>query len=315
MRLRRMNKIQRRKLTIFFRCVIISFVAWALFAISNTYTYSVFAGIEYVNLPENKAFHPLQTDTVRVGVRMTGWEILVSAFKKDSVSVKADISELKNRSYIVFSDQLEFINKQFKAGNEVVQVAPDTLFFDFSKQTQRKVPIKANLNLKYRKQYNVAGPVKTNPEYVTITGPLEDVAEIESIETDSIQGVDVEADVRAFSYLKRGKKSNITIYPSYAEVFIPVGEITEKILEVPLQIENGQKYTSVRILPSKVSLTVSLPVKDYHKWTASDFEAVVDLEAWEKYKNRSLPVIVTEKPDFTKVIRIHPQNIDFFVRP
>src|SRR5699024_11819520 len=100
--------------------------------------------------------------------------------------------------------------------------------------------------------------------------------------------------------------------PSYAEVFIPVGEITEKILQVPLQLENGQKYNSVRILPSKVSLTVSLPVKDYHEWTASDFEAVVDLEAWEKYKNRSLPVIVTEKPDFTKVIRIHPQNIDFF---
>lgn len=315
MALRRMNKIQKRKLTIFIRCVLISFVAWALFAISNTYTYTLSAAIEYVNLPEKRAFHPLQIDTVKVGVKVTGWDIIASAFKNDSIRLKTDLSGLKNRNYILYSDQMDFINKQFKTENSVVFVSPDTLFFDFSKQTQRKVPIRPNVNLKYKKQYGKIGEIKTNPEYVTITGPLEDVAEIEYIETDSIIASDVEADVRAFSYLKRGKKSNITIYPSHTEVHIPVGEVTEKVLEVPIHIENGEKYTSVRILPSKTRLTISIPVKDYHKWTASDFEAVVNLEDWDSYKNKSLPVIITTKPEFTHVVSMYPQNIDFFVRP
>lgn len=312
---RRFNKTQRRKLTIFIRCVIISFVAWALFAVSNSYVFTVPAGIEYVNLPENKAFHPLQSDTILVSMKMTGWKILAARLKNDSTKVKVDLSTLKNRSFIVFSDQISFIDNQFNADKNVVRVAPDTLFFDFSKQTQRKVPIKPLLNLNFKKQYGIIGPTKTNPEYVTITGPLEDVANIEHIETDTIRGSQLKTDVRTLSYLNKKNRTNITIYPTYAEVTVPIGEMTEKVLEVPIRVENAEKYTSVRILPSKVTVTMLLAMKDYSKWTSSDFEAVVDLEEWELNKVPNLPVILTKKPEFCEVISIEPQNIDFFVRP
>lgn len=313
--LRKVNKIQRRKISIFIRCIIISFVAWALFAISSSYTFSIRAGIEYVNLPENKAFHPLQADSILVSMKMTGWKILATRLQGDSNRVKVDLSNLKNSNFIVFSNQIAFINKQFSSDQEVIGVAPDTLFFDFSKQTQRKVPIKPTLNLNFKKQYGIIGSTRTNPEYVTITGPLEDVANIEYIETDTIRGNDLETDVRSFTYLNRKHRTNITIYPTYAEVVVPIGEMTEKVLEVPLKVENADKYTSVRTLPSKVTIILFLAIKDYGKWTSSDFEAVVDLESWERDKITSLPVILTKKPDYCEVLSIYPQNVDFFVRP
>lgn len=313
--LRRVNKIQRRKITIFIRCVIISFVAWALFAISSSYTFFIRTGIEYVNLPESKAFHPLQADSILVSMKMTGWKILATRLQGDSSRVKVDLSNLKNNNFIVFSDQIAYLNRQFSSDREVIGVTPDTLFFDFSKQTQRKVPIKPMLSLNFKKQYGIIGDTRTNPDYVTITGPLEDVANIEYIETDTIRGNDLEMDVRSFTYLNRQHKTNITVYPSYAEVTIPIGEMTEKVLEVPLKIENADKYTSVRTLPSKVTITLLLAMKDYGKWTSSDFEAVVDLESWERDKIASLPVILTKKPDFCEVLNIYPQNVDFFVRP
>ncbi len=95
---------------------------------------------------------------------------------------------------------------------------------------------------------------------------------------------------------------------------IPIGEMTEKILEVPLRVVNAEKYTSVRTLPSKVTLTLLVSIKDYDKWTPRDFEAQVDLANWEENHVKFLPVLITKVPDYCKVLAVEPQNIDFFVR-
>ncbi len=312
--MRRISKVQRRKLSIFLRCVLISFLAWTLFAISSDYTFSKKASITYVNLPESKAFHPLQSDTVTVKLKMNGWKVLMERLRPDTAKIQVDLSGLKTRNFIVFGSQIGFINRQFRQEEQVIGVSPDTLYFDFSKQTQRKVPVKVVHNLTFQKQYGIIGATKASPEYVTITGPLDDVASIEYLETDTIKGKDVNTDVRTVAYLNKQQRTNITIYPTFSEVVIPVGEITEKVIELPLKVENGKQYTSVRVLPGKVKATILVAVKDYNKWTSRDFEAVVDLEAWKEHKVQSLPVIITKIPDFCQVISIEPQNVDFFVR-
>lgn len=314
MKQRRFNKNQRRKISIFVRCIIISFIAWTLIAISNKYTVTLKTGIEYVNIPEKRAFHPLQSDTVNVRVKMSGWDLLFSKFNPDSSNIQVDLSNLKSRNFIVFSNQLGFINRQFPANKQVTHVAPDTLYFDFSKQTQRKVPVKVPYNITFRKQYGITGETKVNPAYVTITGPLEDVANIEFLETDTIRGIQIQTDVRTVANINRNQRTNITIYPTIAEIVIPVGELTEKVIEIPLKIENARKFTSVRTVPSKVTITTLVSLKDYNKWSARDFEAVVDLESWVVNGATSLPVILTQVPDFCKIIKIEPQNVDFFVR-
>lgn len=314
MKQRRISKIQRRKISIFVRCLIISFLAWLLIAVSNKYTFTVKAGIEYVNIPEKKAFHPLQSDTVSVRVKMSGWNVLLSRLNPDTANIQVDLSGLSSRNYIVFSSQIGFINRQFPLEKQVVSVSPDTLYFDFSKQTQRKVPIRVPMHLGFKKQYGVVGATRTIPEYVTITGPLEDVANIEYLETDSIFGSQVHTDIRTVSRINRRQRTNVTIYPTFAEVTIPIGELTEKLIEIPIKVENQGRFTSVRTVPTKVTITTLVSLKDFSKWTARDFEAIVDLDNWVENGVNSLPVIVTKVPDFVKIVKIEPQNVDFFVR-
>lgn len=314
MRQSRLNKAQRRKINIFFRCIIISFVAWLLIAISNKYTFTVKAGIEYVNIPEKRAFHPLQSDTVSIKIKMSGWDVLISRLRPDTANIQVDLSSLSTRNFIVFSNQIGFLNRQFPAEKQVIMVSPDTLYFDFSKQTQRKVPVRVPTSITFKKQYNIIGETRTNPQYITITGPLEDVANIEYLETDSVTGKNIHTDIRTLANINKNQRTNITIYPTFTEVVIPVGEITEKIIEVPIKIENAGPYSSVRIIPSKVVITAMISLKDYTKWSARDFEAVVDMSEWQQDKVRSLPIILTKVPDFVKVIKIEPQNVDFFVR-
>lgn len=310
----RRAKVRQRKIAIFLRCIVISFLAWLLIAISSEQTYIIKAGISYVNIPEQKAFHPLQSDTVSVHMKMSGWKIFLKKLYPDTPQVQVDLSGLRTRSFIVFTNQLGYINRQFPTDNQVVSVSPDTLFFDFSKQTQRKVPVKPVYSLQFKKQYGIIGDTRVNPEYVTVTGPLEDVANIDFLETDTIRGTSVGADVRTIAYLNKHQKNNITIYPTFSEVTVPIGEITEKIIEIPLRVENGERYTSVRTIPSKVKVTFLVSLKDYNKWTARDFEAIVDMESWEKNQVKTLPVLLTKIPPYCELISIEPQNIDFFVR-
>ncbi|WP_262245580.1 CdaR family protein [Parapedobacter soli] len=309
-----LNKAQRRKLSIFAKCVIFSFLAWALFAISSNYVYTVKAGMQYVNAPDNRAFHPLQSDTVSVQLEATGWQLLFATFQSSTPTIQVDLSGLRNRNWVVFTSQLGFVNRQFPANKRVVSVSPDTLYFDFSKQTERKVPVKALHRLQFKKQYAIIDELSISPEYVTITGPLEDVVQIEEWETDTIRASNVDNSIRTIAYLKHNQRANINVYPTSVEVDIPVGEVTEKILEVPLKVENGNQFSSVKLLPGKVQLTVMVSLRDFTKVTAGTFEAVVNMDDWVDNDIKNLPVIITRIPEFCKLVKVEPQNVDFFVR-
>ena len=309
-----LNKAQRRKLSIFAKCIFFSFVAWALFAVSNRYVYSVRSDVQYVNIPDNRAFHPLQSDTVTIQVEATGWQLLFSKLRSERPKVQVDLSGLQNRNWIVLSNQLGFLNRQFPETQQVTAVMPDTLYFDFSKQTERKVPVKALYRLQFSKQYDVIDQLRVSPEYVTITGPLEDVVQIEQWETDTIRYAAVNADVHTVVNLKQNQRANINVYPTAVEVDIPVGEVTEKVLEIPLKVENAKKFRSVRLLPDKVRLTVIVSLRDFMKVSAGTFEAVVNMDDWTENDVQSLPVIITQLPEFCKLVKVEPQNVDFFVR-
>ncbi|MFC7526712.1 hypothetical protein ACFQRK_22330 [Parapedobacter sp. GCM10030251] len=272
------------------------------------------SGVQYVNIPDNRAFHPLQSDTVNVQLEATGWQLLFSTLRSVRPTIQVDLSGLQSRNWIVLSNQIGFINRQFPENQRVMSVTPDTLYFDFSKQTERKVPVKALYNLQFSKQYDVIDKLRISPEYVTITGPLEDVVQIERWETDTIRYTNVNSNVHTVVDLKQNQRANINVYPTSVEVDIPVGEVTEKILEVPLKAENAKQFSSVKLLPGKVKLTVIVSLRDFTKVTANTFEAVVNMDDWIENDVRSLPVIITQMPDFCKLVKIEPQNVDFFVR-
>lgn len=43
------------------------------------------------------------------------------------------------------------------------------------------------------------------------------------------------------------------------------------------------------------------------------FEATVDLEKWKNRGYKQLPVNLTRFPDFSKMVKIEPQQIDFII--
>lgn len=310
-----LNRKQRQKLRIFSVCVVLSFFVWVLFAMANKYTYHIHIPLRYVNAPDNKAFSPLQSDTVNMEVEGSGWQILFSRLSLPANTLRVDLSSLKNRNWVVFSTQLDFINEQFDRNQQVVSIAPDTLYFDFSKQTIKKVPVLLESELQFKPQYGVVDSVQLEPSMVTVTGPQEDIANITTWRTNKVTRQAVDRSIETKVSLRANERANISIYPAQVDVRIPVGEITEKVLEIPVRVIHGAEYSGVMLVPAKVKIKVMVSLRNYAQITRESFDAVVDLDTWKEYGADDLPVVLSKVPDFCTIKQIIPQNVNFIINP
>lgn len=310
----RLNKAERRRLTVFFSCLGVAVLGWLFFALSNLYVYEVNSVLNYRNAPINKAFHPLQGDTVTMKVEGTGWDLLFSKLRVLPSSVDVDVSELNTRNYVIIEKQLRQVNRQFQSNQQIVSIEPDTLYFDFSSRINKKIPVNLLYKIGFAPQHKISGAIQISPAFVTVSGPAEELEGITKWDTDSLKARDVVSDLTARVQLQPNRKNNIVIYPRVVDVRIPVSEFTEKTVEVPLHPVNRQGLRDVRLYPEKVRITLHTALSDYPRITEASFQATVDLADWKKKGFSQLPVAIRTRPTYVDIIRVEPAMVDFIVR-
>lgn len=308
------SQTERRRISMFFICLGVALAAWLFFALSNSYVYQARTLVRFVNFPQNKAFHSLQSDTVKLQIEGTGWQLLFSKLRISPQSIDIDLKDLNKQTFINLSDQLGYINQQFSSTQKIVYIQPDTLYFDFSSRAIKKVPVELVGDLQFQKQYGISDSVTIRPAYVTITGPKEDLSKIRVWKTDSLNVKNVSGKISKRVPFKRPSMANINIYPSYAEVSVPVDEFTEKTVEVSIKVANNRNYRDINLLPEKVKITFMTALSNYSKIDRDYFEATVDLDNWTERSYKQLPVILTRFPGFCKLVKIEPQAVDFIIQ-
>lgn len=268
----------------------------------------------YKNAPKKRAFHSLQSDTVDVTVRGTGWQMLFSKMNSPNQPIKVDLRSLEYENYILLSEQVKAMNKSKEYQHEIVAFDPDTLYFDFSHRRVKRVPVKLAMKLKYQQQYAQSDDIIIKPKYVTISGPSNVIDKITYWTTDSLKADNISESINTRIRLSPVKEGNIGLYPNSVQVKIPVNEFTEKTIEVPVKLVNNNNYYNVNLLPKKVKVTFTTALNKYATLNEEFFEAQADLNMWKDYGYKVLPVKIVQLPDYCRVIKIKPQNIDFIIK-
>lgn len=311
MPLLKLSKTEQRRFSVFIACLFLSGIAWFFFSLSNYYEFVITAKLNYKNFPSNKAFSPLHADTVQAMVLGTGWQLLLSKITGKKEVLEVDLRELEKKNFIVLPHQLENLNRQ-KKPLKIVSVNPDTLFFDFTEKTVKKVPVHLAYSLKLPKQYGLQGPIEIQPEYITVSGPAEVIKDVKSWTTDSLKISALNQNDYTFISLS-GSKTNVSIYPKAVEVKVPVGEFTETDLEIPIQVYNN-KNLEIKLLPEKVKVTYLVSLDKFKIIGKEDFKAGVDLNLWLLKGYTQLPVKLVKVPPYIKIVRFEPQVIDFIIK-
>ena len=307
------TKVERRRISLFFVCLLLAVVAWLFFALSNKYVYQVKTLTRFVNLPESRAFHPLQSDTINLQVEGTGWQLLFSRLRISPQSVDIDLNGLSKNTFVELSGQVRKINGQLASNQKVVNVLPDTLFFDFSANTVKKVPVRLKQNIQFRGQYGISDTAQISPAYVTITGPDKELANINSWETELISLKNVSSPINMRVRLQRPEMANITVHPSTVDLKVAIDEFTEKTVEVAVKVRNNKEYRNLKLLPDKIKITFMTALSNYPQVDRTSFDLFVDLNNWKKEGYTQLPVRIDRFPAFSKLVKIEPQTIDFII--
>lgn len=309
----KLTKVERKRFLVLVICLLIAIAAWLFMALNNKYVYTAKTVLKYENIPHKKAFHPLQADTVDLQVEGTGWQLLFARLRIKPQSITISLEKLNNRNFILFSEQLYNVNRQLETSQRIISVKPDTLYFDFSEKTVKRVPVKLVSKITFANQYGIASPIEITPDYVTISGPEKELKKIQEWQTDTLKLNDVQASSKTILGMTQSKMKNVTIFPATVEVKIPVDEFTEKIVEVPLIIINNREYLNVKLFPRKVSVTFLVALSKYNLVNEEFIEAAVDINEWKVLKHDRLSVKILRFPEFCKLIRITPAKVDFII--
>ncbi|WDF76008.1 YbbR-like domain-containing protein [Mucilaginibacter sp. KACC 22773] len=310
----KLSTTERRRLSVFFTCLGLAIVAWIFTTLSSPLPFAVNEALVYKNSPQKRAFHPLQTDSVKATIQGTGWQMLFSKLKPENKPIIVDLAPLDTRNYVVLSSQLKVINSKRDANQQITAIDPDTLYFDFTNRLTKKVPVRALLGIEYQKQFAISGNVSIKPAYVTISGPADRLQKIGEWKTDSIKAADVNETIIARVNLQPVSEGNLTIYPKNVQVVVPVDEFTEKTLDIPVKLINNHNYDNVKVFPQKVKVTFTTSLNRYKDMSDDLFEATADLDLWRDHGYSTLPVQLTRFPPFCKIVRVSPANIDFIIK-
>ena len=309
----KLSAAERRRVSAFFTCLVLAIVAWMFTVLSNPYKYTVKAVLNFKNAPQRRAFHSLQPDTINVIINGSGWEMLFSKMSIENKSITVDLRTLENKNYVVLSDQLDAINNRKEVSHQITGFSPDSLYFDFSNRKEKKVPVHLMALIKYQHQFSQSGNITIKPSYVIVNGPGDVINKITEWKTDTLRLDSVGETVNTFLNLQPVKEGNLSVYPKSVQVTIPVDEFTEKNLEIPVKLIN-KGNDNVKVFPQKVKVTFTTSLKRYAETDEDFFEATADLNLWRKHAYKVLPVVLSRIPQYCKIVKIDPADIDFIIK-
>jgi YbbR domain-containing protein len=309
----KLTKVERKRFLALLSCLLLAISGWLVMALNNKYVYTAKTVLVYKNFPQNKAFHPLQSDTVDLQVEGTGWQLLFARLRVNPPSISIGLDKLNNKDYILFSEQLSSVNNQLETTQKIISVRPDTLYFDFSKRTVKRVPVKLLSAFQFAAGYGISDDMEITPNYVTVSGPEPDIKQIEEWKTDTLKLDQIQGTTVARIAMRQNKLKNVSIFPSTVEVKIPVDEFTEKTVELPIKILNNPEYYSVKLFPKKVKVTFLVALSSYQQVNEEFMEASVDLNEWKTLRHQKLRVKLTRFPEYCKSVRLSPDKVDFII--
>lgn len=310
----KLSTIKKRRLSKFVICILLAALAWFFIALSSTIVYKRKTVLEYRNLPINKAFYPLQSDSVTLQLEAKGWRSLISLFTENTKPLPLNLGLLNKENYIIFSKQLGSFSKNYIKGQTIVAVKPDTIYFDFAKRATKKIPVKLVQDIQFKKQYGLSSKVQINPGYVTLVGPEKEIKKINFWETEVIKAKRVYTSFSRNINLAKADKTNFNIYPRVVNVKIPVEEFTEKEIALPVVVKNNLRFLKVNCIPEKVYVTLYVPLSKYARVNTETVEASVDLNLWTDYRATKLPVKISNNVPNVVVLKVYPNLIDFIIK-
>ena len=312
----RIEKIRNdKRIVVYLVCVLIATALWFLNALSKDYSTTISYPVKYVNPPSRQFLANQPPSKLDLKVDAHGFTLLrhklslsFSPIVLNLGTITRDLTPLNGTYQVHTSDLLRRIRSQVSNEITIVEIQPEYIPIVLDSLKTKTVPVKANLNLEFRPQYNLQKPVQLNPRQVKITGPSAIIDTIQSLPLERLSLKELDQNMATNVKLIFPEKTEVN--PEKVLVTIEVEKYTEKEIKIPIRVKNKPDGVNVKLFPSEVKVTCLVGLSEFENVTANDFSAVVD------YKNvsngtKTLALKIEQKSSFIQVVRFSPESVEY----
>lgn len=308
----------RRKILVFFICIIISTLFWFLVVLSKDYNDHIVLPVNYVNIPKGKVIVNNLPNKVTVELRSFGFNLLKFRMFNPEDELLIDVEQqirIKDATtgYIVTNSRLDRFASQMNGNIQLIRINPDTIFFHFDERKLTEVPVVADIDLDFADQFDLSGEIRIKPNKVRLIGGSKWLDTITSIKTEKLVLHDLEKpEVKKVKILIPPSYSSVFSEPSEVEISIPVDKYTEGSITVPVTVENPPAGYSVRTYPETVKIVYQVALSNYEKVKPDQFQVVADFSKLSQGSSR-LRSELKKSSVFCRNPRVQPEKVEFIL--
>ena len=292
---------------VFLIAYFIAISLWLLVNMSKEYSFTVSVPLQVTDYSEDMAFVSEPPGNARVGVSGEGWNLLAIYRNPPEITIpysegEVDISEIVQRQIGTYND----INVQ--------NVEPTRISLQMEPKSSTKVPIRPDLDVQLRPQYEIVGRVRVVPDSVTVIGAQSVIDTLRRISTETLRLRNVQNSVERSLALTQPDGLALRDV-SEARVSFQVTEFTEGDVRVSLQARNVPEGWEIRFNPTILTVRYQVPIDQF-----SAAQEMVPYEAFVNYSDilRDTTGVVTPRVEPVtdeldlRLQSIQPRRVSYF---
>jgi len=306
-----------KRVVVFLICLLISTSLWFLNALSKDYSTTIAYPVKYVNPPSKQFLANEPPSKLELKIDAHGFTLLryklslsFSPIILNLTNITKDLKPENGIYKVPASGLMRRIKAQVSNEISILEVQPETLEIILDSLRTKTVPVKPNVEVKFKSQFNLQNPVKVIPSEVKITGPSSVIDTINELTSRVEKFEDLDAAVEKHVDILKPKGTSIS--PEKVTLKIDVEKFTEKELKIPLIIRNRPDSLSIKLFPSEVKVTCLVGLSEFEDVTSNDFSAVVDYADIDK-NAQNLPVKIERKSSFIQLVRVTPEAVEYLI--
>ena len=192
-------------------------------------------------------------------------------------------------------------------------MSPDSIYLTFETEKSVKIPVKADFDLTFEKEFMDYGQPVFSPDCVLVKGPERIISRLDSANLGEIRLEKLKDNYEGeASFAEDSLNQTLTFYPDQVTYLIPVEKFTEAEVEVPVQIINNNGLQA-KTFPDKVKVYYTIALKDYPKVEPGMIKAVADLTTADLVNDDRVKVNLQNYPAFIRVNKITPEKVEFII--
>jgi len=270
--------------------------------------------VKYVNVPDSIIFENELPSLIEARVRDDGYAIFRYFTIRRNDSLVVDVRDIVRSSQdkVVQGRNFEqFVQSKLFQSSDLLSYSPTRVSYTFALLNEKKVPVIYNGKVNLSPGYMLDGDIIIKPDSVNVYGSKASIDTLIYAYTvsDTINNITSQQEVTVDMRHIQG----IRYVPNTVTLSVPVDEFLIKEVEVPIVCINLPNNLDIKFFPSTVKIPFFVGKKRFDLINSENFEVKVDYNDIKDLEGSSVPVRITESPDYVRTKVPIPAEVEYIL--